>query len=160
MSIYRIKKDKDNPYVMVNKALSANQALSWKAKGIMLYLLSLPDNWQVYESEITTHATDGLRSTRSGIKELISAGYIQRLQKRTEGSKHFAGYEYIVHEKPQANPLKSTVMLKRENGKQHTTNTKVNNIKRKSKIHSINDLRKDQYRRPDDIDNYIADIHM
>ena len=128
MSIYRIKKDKDNPYVMVNKALSGNHRLSWKAKGIMLYLLSLPDNWQVYESEITKHATDGIRATRSGIKELIAAGYIHRIQKRTETSQ-FAGYEYVVHESPQK-PLKSTVITKRKNAKQHTTNNNYNNIEK------------------------------
>lgn len=144
---------------MVNKTLSGNQRLSWKAKGIMLYLLSLPDNWQVYESEITKHATDGLRATRSGIKELIAAGYIHRIQKRTETSQ-FAGYEYIVHESPQK-PLKSTVMLKRENAKRHATNTNINNIKkRRNKLYNINDMRKDQYRNPDDLDNYIANCNL
>lgn len=162
MSIYRIQKNKDNPYVMVNKKLSTSKTISWKAKGIILYLLSLPDNWQVYESEITKHATDGIRSTRSGIKELISAGYIQRHQKRSDNA-HFAGFEYIVHEQPQTS-LKSTVITKQQNAKQHTTNNNnLNNKKKyikKKKIHNIQDLRKDQFRRPDDIDNYLANTNQ
>ena len=77
-AIYRVAKDKNNPYVMINKALLKDEGLSWKAKGILSYLLSLPDDWQIYESELQNHASDGIDSLRSGIQELIQHGYIHR----------------------------------------------------------------------------------
>lgn len=118
MSIFRVQKSKSNPYVMINKNMLKNKVLSWKAKGILSYLLSLPDDWKIYESEIALHAGDGIKGTRTGIKELINAGYIVRQKKREKGK--FQGYEYDVYEV-------STVCLKTENGKtengkRHTTN--------------------------------------
>lgn len=99
MSVYRIRKDRNNPYVMINKTFVHDERLSYKAKGILLYLLSRPDDWQVYEIEIMKHAKDGRDSVRGGIKELIEAGYIDRAQKRDENGK-FVGYNYDVFEVP------------------------------------------------------------
>ena len=103
MPTYRIKKDRDNPYVMANKAFIYDKRLSFKAKGIMIYLMSRPDDWQVYESEIVKHSLDGRRSVSAGIKELIEAGYIHRKQLR-DNKNQFSRYEYIVHEIPPTIP--------------------------------------------------------
>lgn len=73
--------------------------LSWKAKGIMAYLLSMPDNWTFYMEELQTHATDGERAFRSGFKELKDHGYITRQPVR-EGQR-IVRWETIVHEVPQ-----------------------------------------------------------
>lgn len=107
MSTFRVKKEK-NPFVMIDKTSLKDERLSWKAKGLLAYLLSLPDDWKIYEAEITGHSTDGIKSTRSGIQELIKYGYIVRVQLRGEKGK-FGGYEYEVYEKP-------TVIPKEENG--------------------------------------------
>jgi len=96
-SIFRIQKDRDNPYVMVNKQLLNNAELSWKAKGLLTYLLSLPDNWQIYEDEIVKHAKDGKDSLKSAIKELIANGYIERERIRNS-SGQLKGYSYCVYE--------------------------------------------------------------
>ncbi|MCP3940161.1 MAG: hypothetical protein GY710_01595 [Desulfobacteraceae bacterium] len=50
--------------------------LSWKAKGLLIYLLSKPDDWQVYIKNLVKQSKDGMDSTYAGIKELIKAGYI------------------------------------------------------------------------------------
>lgn len=120
MSIYRINKDKDNPYVIVNKAFLSDINLSWQAKGILAYLLSLPDDWKIYEAELTTHSKDGLKRTRTCIKELIDKGYIKRQISKDEKGR-FKGYEYSVYEV-------SSIMPKTENGKGHTTNNNITNI--------------------------------
>ncbi len=99
MSIFRVTKDKNNPYVMVNKEWINNEYLSWKAKGILLYLLSKPDDWQVYEEEIVKHSRDGLDAVKTGIKELINKGYIKRSRQRDENGR-LRAYEYLVFEHP------------------------------------------------------------
>lgn len=99
MSIYRVVKDRGNPYVMINKCAIVDNSLSYKAKGILMYLLSKPDNWQVYEKEIVKHSTDGRDAVRSGLQELVKAGYIKRDPKRNERGQ-FKGYEYSVYEVP------------------------------------------------------------
>jgi hypothetical protein len=99
MTIFRVCKDKDNPYLMLNKHCLQDASLSWKAKGILVYLLSLPDDWQIYENEIQTHATDGKDSLATGIKELIAAGYIERKRIRNKKGQ-LKEFEYRVYEIP------------------------------------------------------------
>lgn len=96
-SIFRIQKDRENPYVMVNKQFLSNAELSWKAKGLLTYLLSLPDNWQIYEDEIVKHSKDGKDSLRSALKELIDNGYISRERIRNSAGQ-LKGYDYYVYE--------------------------------------------------------------
>ena len=52
MAIIRVIKDKSNPYVMLNKTCLRDEKLSWKAKGLHSYLLSLPDDWQIYIEDL------------------------------------------------------------------------------------------------------------
>ena len=125
MAIYRVNKDKNNPYVMMNKYGLYDTELSWKAKGLLAHLLSRPDDWQVYEIEIQKHARDGRQSTRSALKELIEKGYIDRTQKRDDKGK-FIGYEYDVYEIP-------AEVRKPDNGEpnigeSNTTNYRINQL--------------------------------
>ena len=109
MSIIRTLKNKENPYAMIAKDTIQNKKLSWKAKGILAYLLSLPDDWVIYVSELEKHAPDGEASLRSGMKELLDAGYLVREQKRNEEGK-FIGYDYVAIEDP-------AIWRKSQNGK-------------------------------------------
>src|SRR5690625_1486003 len=67
-SIVRIKKNAD--FVVMDKTFLNDKSLSWKAKGIMAYMLSKPDDWTFYIDELIKHSTDGKSSFRSGFKEL------------------------------------------------------------------------------------------
>ena len=96
MTFYRTIK-RSSPFVQVDKDLVNDPEISAKAKGIMLYLLSKPDGWKIYESDVVKHMKDGKASINSGIKELIEAGYIEREQVRGEGGV-FKGYSYTVYE--------------------------------------------------------------
>ena len=101
-----IKREKrSTPFVQIDKRPLQNKELSWKAKGILAYILSLPDNWQLYLNELKEHATDGRDSTASGFKELIEAGYIVKSRIRKAGQ--FKGFDYIVSETPQTDSPKT-----------------------------------------------------
>ncbi len=128
-TIYRIIKNPENPYVMVDKRFVNNPNLSWKAKGILLYLLSKPDDWEIYESDIEKHATDGRDACRSGIRELENAGHIKRVQHRDENGR-MSSMEYHVYET-------STVDVKSVDGnpvdgKADTTNNNITNNKKQT----------------------------
>lgn len=122
-SIYRITKNPDNPYVMVNKGFVNNPQLSWKAKGILLYLLSKPDDWKVYHKDIIKHSTDGRDSVTSGIAELVKYGYIIRHLRREEGTGKLKGYDYDVYEVPTGNGLSGNGLS--VNGKSTPTNNEL-----------------------------------
>jgi hypothetical protein len=97
-TIHRSKRN--TPFVQIDKRGLQDVNLSWKAKGILAYLLSLPDDWQIRVKELENHSTDGRDSTANGIKELIEAGYIKRERARNEKNQ-FKGYDYTVYEVPE-----------------------------------------------------------
>lgn len=92
----RIKK-KTN-YAVIDKHFLSDKKISWKAKGIMAYMLSMPDDWTFYLDELVKHSTDGKASFRSGFDELKNAGYVHRIRKRNDVGTF--DWETIVHERP------------------------------------------------------------
>lgn len=60
----------------IHKAALADGALSFKARGILAYLLALPDGTEISPEKIIRSGTDGERAVKSGIKELQDAGYL------------------------------------------------------------------------------------
>lgn len=73
--------------------------LSWKAKGLYSYILSLPHDWAIYKLELQKHSIDGRDSTLAGFNELVKAGYIEEIDLRDEGGR-FAGCNYLVNLAP------------------------------------------------------------
>ena len=94
-----INKKRVNPFVQIDKNMLGDNNISWKAKGILSYLLSKPDGWITYLVDIEKQSTDGRDSVSAGIKELEKTGYIKRKRIREKGK--FKGWEYHVYEYPQ-----------------------------------------------------------
>ena len=65
--------------------------MSWKAKGILAYALTLPDDWTFHISELARHAKDGEDSLRTGFKELKELGYVKRYPVRDGNTKKLQG---------------------------------------------------------------------
>ena len=99
-TIYRTVKNKDNPYVIIDRRPINNSKLSFKAKGILTYLMSRPDGWEVSVTDLVNHSTDGEASIRSGLKELREAGHMKYTTSRQEG--RITGWLIEVYEVPQA----------------------------------------------------------
>lgn len=95
----KIKKSKkEKNFTVVPNAYLRRVDLSWKAKGLMTYLLSLDDDWDVHKSDLANRSKDGYESMISAWKELENEGYITT-NKIKIGSL-FKGYEYFIHESP------------------------------------------------------------
>lgn len=126
MATFRTIKESGD-FVTVHKSFVFDNNLSAKAKGILLYFLSRPDNWQIYTSEVVKHMNDGQKSINSGIQELIELGYVIRTRKRKENG-DFNGFEYLVYEQPkQIGEMPFGENVKRENAKR--INAKRENAK-------------------------------
>lgn len=98
MATFRVNKNKN--YTTINNTGLRDERLSWKAKGILAYILSLPDDWVFYMEEISTHAKDKISSLYSGMKELKEHGYVKRFPVKDEKGK-IVKWEMIVYEIPQ-----------------------------------------------------------
>lgn len=131
-----IKRTKAN-FGVVPRETMANPNLSLKAKGLLAYLICMPDDWQIYVSQLSTVHKESKNTIAKIIKELIEHGYVTREQKRGEGNR-FAGYDYSVYDIPvtQNTVSQKPVSQKAGHGKMVTTNkdyTKKDNTKKESK---------------------------
>ena len=100
MTTYRVKHNRTNPYVRLNKKFLESNKLSAKAKGILAYLLSRPDDWKICLKQLMKVFADGEVSIRSGLKELKDSGYLVKAAIRDRSGK-FTGWRTDVYETPQ-----------------------------------------------------------
>lgn len=101
-TIFRTVKNKENPYVMIDRRPIDNPELSFKAKGILTYLMSRPDGWEVSVADLFNHAKDGEDAIRSGLSELRDAGHMKYTQSRQQG--RITGMLIEVFEVPNTSP--------------------------------------------------------
>ena len=79
MPVFRVSKNRD--FTVIANSVFKDRRLSAKAKGILVEMLSLPENWDYTLKGLTTLFSDGIDSIRQGIKELEENGYIVRERK-------------------------------------------------------------------------------
>lgn len=81
-----------------------NSNLSFRAMGLLAYLLSKPDHWEVSVQQLVNMSgkssrPDGRDSVYAIIDELMGAGFMKREQRRNGGKMN--GFDYEVHDTPQ-----------------------------------------------------------
>lgn len=135
--IVRISK-RDAPYAMVDKKLLEDERLTWKAKGLLAYLLGKPDNWKPIVDELVLASKDGAEAVRAGLKELEGCGYLIKTQARTESGK-INGWEYAIYEVPQTGKPDTG---KPDTGKPYTENPALINKDINNKDLNKNELNK------------------
>ncbi|NEZ47833.1 hypothetical protein FDF74_11635 [Clostridium niameyense] len=101
-TFYRRKKERN--YTVLDNTFIKDKNLSAKAKGIMCYLLHLPEDWEIYMFEIQRNFRDGKDSIRSGVRELEKNGYLKKERLHDDKGK-FNGYHYEIIENPSFQPF-------------------------------------------------------
>lgn len=97
MSVFRVSKERD--YTVLSNKIFRDRTLSAKAKGILVEMLSLPEEWDYTLKGLTVLFSDGLDSIRKGIQELEEHGYVVRQRRRDEKGR-LGGIEYVIYETP------------------------------------------------------------
>ena len=97
-TIFRVAKNADNPYVMMDRRPLEKVTLSWGAKGLLGYLLSRPDDWVVRFKDLVNRSTDGAHKVRGFLWELRNAGHVAVITHREGG--RIVEWEYKVFEVP------------------------------------------------------------
>jgi len=96
MSVFRIEKN-DNYTIMSNYHLR-DRRLSYKAKGLLSFMLSLPDDWYYSLNGLCSISKEGRDGIRSILKELQDNHYI-KIEKVRDDKGHFE-YNYLIYETP------------------------------------------------------------
>lgn len=81
------RKRKKNGFTQISNCMFEDDRLSWKAKGLLGYLLSRPDNWKVNKADLQKRAKDGRDSMQNAIGELRNHGYLHIYPNRKENGK-------------------------------------------------------------------------
>ncbi len=99
----------ESQFYTLDKSISEDLSLSWGARGLLIYLLGKPDNWEVSIADLINQTQGsgkpaGRDAVRGLLNELKQAGYLHADTKRSN-SGAFDGVSYVVSEVPQISPL-------------------------------------------------------
>ena len=97
MSVFRVEKSRE--FTVIANCVFKDRTLSAKAKGLLVEMLSLPENWDYTLKGLATLFSDGIDSIRQGIRELEEHGYVVRERKR-DARGRLGGMEYVIYETP------------------------------------------------------------
>lgn len=105
MPILRTARPEAEFYVLPNR-IAEDKSLSWGARGLLIFLLVKPDDWQVSVAHLTNETAMGRDGVRALIKELMDAGYVAHRTSKEAG--RFAVGCYEVSDKPTKSPQKGS----------------------------------------------------
>ncbi len=92
MPIIKVARHNHGYVIIQNKALEDTR-LSWKARGLLAYLLTRPADWSVNSHHLSAQSVEGRRAVLSGLKELRETGYAELVNTQR-------GREWIIYESP------------------------------------------------------------
>lgn len=100
-TVFRVEKTAN--YTVMSNTHLKDRRLSYKSKGLLSVILSLPPDWDYTITGLSVIAADGVDSVKTAIKELEKYGYVTRKQLRDELGR-MSRNEYRVYENPADNP--------------------------------------------------------
>ena len=87
-------------FTQISNAVLLDERLSFKARGILVLLLSRPSDWRIYLGEISERSSkDGKKAVQSGFKELVEMGYLALTAFINPKSGQFEGKGYAICQK-------------------------------------------------------------
>ena len=110
------------PFTQVANKVANDERLSWKAKGLYLYISSKPDGWNFSSRRMQLDSVDGKRSTDSGLNELEECGYLVRM-KTISGRVEYVLYHSIAKVPKQHKGLNKPKCYNSKVLKQHNAKT-------------------------------------
>lgn len=111
-TIERGEHDERHPYVVINKRILDDEDLSADCVGVLSYMLSRPDDWKVYVSQVAKRFQMSKGKVYSILKELSKVGYVIRTQAHVKGRYSEIRYQFFENKLkiPVPFPDKSTTI--------------------------------------------------
>lgn len=79
-----IKHNYTRCFTVIDNTCLQDPTMTLKAKGLYAYLMSLPEDWVLHQTELKRHFKDGKDSIRTAMNELIEKGYVTKTVTRNE----------------------------------------------------------------------------
>ena len=125
-------------FVVLYRSAAQDARLSLEARGMLVMMASLPDNWSYSETGLASKAGCGRQKVNRILRELIDAGYLLREQRHGEHGK-FASCTYVLQEEAPAGKAKKAPLYEKPSTAQPSTvkpstgNQALNNKEEKNK---------------------------
>lgn len=114
--IRRAKHEKN--YTIILNSTIQDSRLSWKARGLHHYILSLPDDWHICVAHLAEQSEpDGEAIIKSALKELEANGYISKTRVKDDRGR-FLKCVWDIYESPQVDFQPTVKVAKRKASKQ------------------------------------------
>lgn len=94
--VFKIEKTRN--YTVMSNFHLRDKNLSFKAKGLLSFMLSLPEEWDYSLNGLVSVSKESKKAIRSILNELKDAGYL--VIEQTRGEKGYYKYNYIIYEVP------------------------------------------------------------
>lgn len=96
MSVFKIEKNKE--YTIMSNYHLRDRNLSYKAKGLLSFMLSLPEDWDYSLKGLCAISKESRDGIRSILNELKDNNYLEI--ERVRNDKGLFEYNYLIYEKP------------------------------------------------------------
>ena len=99
MAVFRV--ERTNNYTVMSNYHLRDKTISFKAKGLLSMMLSLPEKWDYTLQGLAYINREQIDAIRQAVHELERAGYIVRVRERDSRGR-LRGAEYTIYEQPQS----------------------------------------------------------
>lgn len=137
-----VKRFKKSHFTITDNKLIKDDRLSWKARGIFIYLWSMPDDWNFYVDEVAKHSKNSVGALQSGLSELEKFGYLKRIRLHGKDG-HFSRMAWELSDtgdftiNPETHSMENTI-----NGENHRMENRsllnTNNTNKKETLNKKN----------------------
>lgn len=87
----------ENPFAQIDKRPLEDARLTYTARGIMAYLLTKPDSWEINIQEVVKNSPHGIHAIQTAFKELQQHGYAKLVNLKGDGGK-LLGRKWVIYE--------------------------------------------------------------
>jgi hypothetical protein len=129
--IVRSKKNGKSRYTPISNDILQSKTLTAEQKSILVHLLSLPEDWIVYKTEIWKDMNIGRDRFNKSWTGLVKLGYIVSVKIIDAKTNLIKGYNHIVREEPVLDLLTFGLtenQVSRESGSIQSNNSQSNNL--------------------------------
>lgn len=86
-----LRKRREHFFVQVPRETIRDSRLSFRARGLLAYLLDQPDGWDVRSETLAAESTEGREAVRTALRELGRYGYYRLERRRTRDGRNLMG---------------------------------------------------------------------
>lgn len=93
-----IKRHRHDTFAVIPTEVAEDERLSFEARGMLVYLLAKPNDWQVSVVDLQRRGRIGRDKAYQLLKELITTGYIERNRQQDPETGRITAFAYTIYD--------------------------------------------------------------